>query len=194
MNDTADTEQVAQPTSEETNVEGNSLDQVLSEYDQATAPAVPETGTTTEPQTNDNDLVVQYVKQKMFEDANKSVNEAVSEAVSTMKETANLQIPDKALVGYLNVLADEDPRFRQAFLNRETAPAVWQAAVKAAGKELASPPIDSNTTEDMSAVSEALTRGSKSKSATSTDAAPTQKDLNKMSDAEFYAWERANMN
>lgn len=188
--DSAETNEVATPTSEDTNVEG-SLDSVLSEYDQATS--TPDTGSGEAPApVDENQFVVQYVKNQMQQEAAREVQDAVDDAIKTMKSVVDIQIPDKALVGYLNVMADEDPRFKQAFLNRGSNPAVWERALKAAAKELAPDNVDRNVTEDLSSVAEAVTRGSKQESRTQANEAPTKAQFDRMSDAEFREWERNN--
>ncbi len=192
MNDTAETNPVAQPTDEGTNVEA-SLDDVLGEYDQATQPKQVEQPDNTGTEGNDDKLVLQYVKQKMYEDAQKEVTSAVNDAIKTVKEVSRLDLPDKALQGYLNVLADENPRFRQAFLERDVNPARWQEAVRAAGRELAKPAVDENLTQDANDVVQSISRVSKQESASSSERPLSEKDFNRMSDAEFKAWERANM-
>jgi DNA-binding NarL/FixJ family response regulator len=192
-NQTAETDVVATPTTEDTNVEG-SLDSILSQYDQA-SDLSSDTGSDVAPAAgneNDTQFVVQYVKNQMQQEAAVEVQGAVDRAIETMKSVVDINIPDKALVGYLNVMADEDPRFKRAFLNRGSNPAVWENALRAAARELAPSNVDKNITEDLSVVTEAITRGARQESRTQSSEAPTKASFDRMSDTEFREWERNN--
>jgi len=184
--DTDGTEVVAEPTTQETDVE-ESLDDVLSEFDQG----IQATDTPDETQADtSNDPVRQLAEQFLREKARNEVNTAVENAIKTMKEITGDGIPDKALEGYLNITADNDPRFKQAFLRREENPQAWERAVKSAARELGVSNVDKGVTDDVATVVEAVSKSSTKESPTTGDAAPSEADMNRWSDAEFSEWER----
>ena len=116
----------------------------------------------------------------------KENDQAISEAANSLRESVGeTNLSAKWFEGQLHLAGSKDPRLIEAFENRDQNPSKWEGIVKALGNELKSDlaPVDAAATESWNAV-EASVR-SASTSAPKQAPSFSEKDLKKMSDADF---------
>lgn len=164
-----------------------SVDELLKEFD---TKATPEPKAETKPDTSDDRLntVFDWVEQKAKEEKIEQVNNDIADAVKTTVGDHGLD--PEYVEGKLHYKANTDPKFARAWMSRHDNPDQFNQVLRQYGKELAGKAnsnIDQNATEDRAALSAAV----RSQSQKSADPPPmTQKDLSKMSDAEFNKMKR----
>lgn len=171
----AETDGVAKPTSEAGSAQDD-YEALLSEYTKDVKPPVTEPAPV---KGDDLQDLLQWAREQRESKARETFNTELSDAVKAVKELSETSIPDRLVKGYLNTMADEDPRIKAAWENRHSNPAGWKAALKKVAAELKNdtPNVDSSVTEDREAMTAAV-RGVRTKD----QAAP---DVNKMSSQEF---------
>jgi len=136
--------------------------------------------------TRKSDPVREWASQQMQREQKAKVDTALKESVAFLREDDRLKKQsERMLRGFLYDFAVENQEFERAFRNRDSDPIAWRRALteaqKAAAAESEGP--DSKLTDDIAAARAAV-RG------TSTDApekpkAPSNRELSRMSDAEF---------
>lgn len=171
-----ETEEVAKPTSESGSAQ-DEYEQLLNEYSQDVKPVQ----TKSDPkQDNDTQELLEWAREQRQVQARQEFDRELSGAVKAVKELVGDDgLPDRFVKGYLNALADEDSRIKQAWENRNEKPDGWKAALKKVAAEIQKDiPADRGMTESRVAMTAAV-RGAQPKA----EAAP---DVNKMSSSEFY--------
>lgn len=159
------------------------LDELLGEFNEPT----PEPA---KPKGDDLSRVVDYVDNMAAKESQREFDNAVDTAVKSIKaDDSAAKYPDRMIKGHLNALADENPQFKNAFLNRDKNPAAWKKSLDWASKEFSkdiSSVPDDQLTSDLEAA-QASVRGI-SNEAPDAPKAKTSAELTKMSDAEFRAY------
>lgn len=170
----AETEEVAKPTSE-TGSAPDEYEQLLNEYSQDVKPVQepkPES-------TDDTQELLEWAREQRQVQARQAFDHELTTAANAVKElVGDTNMSDRMVKGYLNALADEDPRIKKAWENRAAKPDAWKAALKKVAAEIQKDfPADRGLSEDRAAMTAAI-RGAQPK----TEAAP---DVQKMSSADF---------
>lgn len=157
------------------------LDAILSsvgeEFDKETKPPV------SEPKKTDE---VAELRSRVEYLVSQSENGDIDKAVDSVSKTLEVQVPRKAIKGYLNEMAIEDPRIQKAFQNRHKDPVAWNKVLKAASKRINDDfkgLPDKALTDDREALA-ATIRGA-SKTSTVEDEAP---NFSGWSDNRFNHW------
>ena len=162
-----------------------SVDELLQEFD---AKTTPEPKPETTPEKDDRlDKVFDYVERKATEEVAERTNKDISDAVKTTVGDSDLD--PEYVEGKLHFKANTDPAFRNAWMSRHKKPEQFQQVLRAYGKELAgkvNSNIDTSVSNDRAAVAAAV----RSQSTKPAEAAPSNKDIRKMSDAEFERMKR----
>ena len=156
-----------------------SLDSLLAEYEEPKEEPKEEAPQQVAPISPD-------VQSFMNRQIKKENDQAISEAANTLRESVGeTNLSAKWFEGQLHLAGSKDPRLIEAFENRDQNPSKWEGIVKALGNELKSDlaPVDAAATESWNAV-EASVR-SASTSAPKQAPSFSEKDLKKMSDADF---------
>jgi len=156
-----------------------SLDSLLAEYEEPKEEPKVEAPQQVAPISPD-------VQSFMNRQIKKENDQAISEAANTLRESVGeTNLSAKWFEGQLHLAGSKDPRLIEAFENRDQNPSKWEGIVKALGNELKSDlaPVDAAATESWNAV-EASVR-SASTSAPKQAHSFSEKDLKKMSDADF---------
>jgi len=156
-----------------------SLDSLLAEYEEPKEEPKVEAPQQVAPISPD-------VQSFMNRQIKKENDQAISEAANTLRESVGeTNLSAKWFEGQLHLAGSKDPRLIEAFENRDQNPSKWEGIVKALGNELKSDlaPVDAAATESWNAV-EASVR-SASTSAPKQAPSFSEKDLKKMSDADF---------
>lgn len=129
-----------------------------------------------------------YYEQAQQRDAKKSLDEDINKAVSAVKGASDALsgMPDRFVRGALHDLAASDPRFAQAFMQRQQNPEGWnkvlQAAAQEISKDLGAPQTDSIQRNRLAV--EAAVRGRQS-TAPAPQGAPSNEELSRMNNAQF---------
>ena len=156
-----------------------SLDSLLAEYEEPKEEPKVEAPQQVAPISPD-------VQSFMNRQIKKENDQAISEAANSLREfVGETNLSAKWFEGQLHLAGSKDPRLIEAFENRDQNPSKWEGIVKALGNELKSDlaPVDAAATESWNAV-EASVR-SASTSAPKQAHSFSEKDLKKMSDADF---------
>jgi len=156
-----------------------SLDSLLAEYEEPKEEPKEEAPQQVAPISPD-------VQSFMNRQIKKENDQAISEAANSLRESVGeTNLSAKWFEGQLHLAGSKDPRLIEAFENRDQNPSKWEGIVKALGNELKSDlaPVDAAATESWNAV-EASVR-SASTSAPKQAPSFSEKDLKKMSDADF---------
>ena len=156
-----------------------SLDSLLAEYEEPKEEPKVEAPQQVAPISPD-------VQSFMNRQIKKENDQAISEAANSLRESVGeTNLSAKWFEGQLHLAGSKDPRLIEAFENRDQNPSKWEGIVKALGNELKSDlaPVDAAATESWNAV-EASVR-SASTSAPKQAHSFSEKDLKKMSDADF---------
>jgi len=160
------------------NAQEPSLDELLSGYEEPVEAPVTEA-----PKAAPIPADVQTFMERQIKKDN---DQAITEAAKVMQETiGETPLSSKWFEGQLHLAASRDPRVTEAFIQREQNPSKWEQVVKAIGNELKSEikPVDASATESWKAVETSVR--SASTSAPKETPSFSEKDLKKMSDAEF---------
>ncbi len=171
----------AAPTPEANN--DATLDELLGEFNEPT----PEQA---KPPGDDLSRVVDFVDNMAAKESQREFDDAVGSAVEAIKKVdAASKYPDRMIKGHLNALADENPQFKNAFLNRDKNPTAWKKSLEWASKEftkdISSVP-DDQITSDLEAA-QASVRGI-SNEAPDAPKRKSSAELTKMGEAEFRAY------
>lgn len=175
-----------------------SLDDILSEFDTGTAEvtAEPAKKPPEEPAkvgTADLGQLTQEVRslredaqrrqrQEAAVEAKKAVDECVAKIESQLPE--GLSIPKRALAGYLDTYARENPKLVDAFLKRNTNPKAWDKVVSALSDEIGKDFSGASKSDDRSAIVAAVRSASARTASTAPDFDP--KKVRSMTAAELY--------
>lgn len=168
----ADQTNAEQPTGEagasaeqEGGAQEDNLDKLLSEYDQATAPAketTPDTPTGEQQSSALNDKVnkvLNYIEQGQTEKADAQTTEDIKTSVETVLGALpeDKKISAGLAEGFLHKKASSDSRFAKAFEDRAQNPAHWNKVLKATAKEIETEmSVDSKVTNDVEAAAAAV--------------------------------------
>ncbi len=182
MEDTA-VEQVQKATEEPTPdapVE-KSLDDILSEYDEAKPEPTPEP----KPEEKPDSEVLDYIRSRQAKDTQEDINSAVA----VVKKAGVDGISDKLIAARLNLEAQEDKRVQQAWLQRDSNPSGWETVLKGMAKKISGEVSipDTNSASDREAVRDSV----RNVSTEPPEATPiTNEKLDEMTGAEFKAYKR----
>ena len=176
-----------QSSAEGGDAQGEDLDTLLSQWDESAGQDSKESTESASGDATDSDEakeILADLKREREELWRERTNKEINEIVSNLKEDLPTPLPDRFLKGELYRLADEDPRFMNAFQNRRTNPDRWNKTVKALKKEIAQElqGVDQSTTADREAVASAVRSASKTPPA---EKELTEDDINNMSDSDF---------
>lgn len=162
------------------------LDSLLSEFDTETKAPKPESSgdqTDVKPETTDD-----TTNARLAAVEERFMREDVANAVGALKEghPALAGISDSMIEARLRLEAENDPRFKNAFLNKAANPAAWDRVQESIGKKIAKEvgsPVDGQLTKDREAAVAAVNRNATS----APDAGPSNDDMIAMSDNQFEA-------
>lgn len=188
----------ATPSTEATGAQdlGNDLEKFLSDYEEQTRPQPQQPTQLQQPTTSESEMARKladleaWKQQQEFASAQAREKADLDEATKTVK--GEIAIPDAAVRGWLQELADKKPDMHRIWANRANDPRAAKAMLAAAAKEfaksdlakLASGRIDQDATDTRAAVAAAV-RGA---STAAPDKAPS--NLGSMTDAEFREYAR----
>lgn len=115
------------------------------------------------------------------------LDQQIAAAVKTVKDAAGLDVDDQIVRDLLEGRAQRDTRFRQAFVQRRSNPGAWNKILNSVGAEYASHfKIDRGMTETTDQVVSAVQGATTSRP--ESNAGPSDKDIRRMSDAEFHKY------
>lgn len=158
------------------------LDTLLAQYDEENVQEKPQTQK--QPASNEKlDMILNYIQNQQVRDQQTEINTDLQGAVKTMKEIIGTEsIDDEFLEVALRGYADKNPKFVKAFMDRKQNPTAWKAVVKTVATKMRKyvPKED----DDREAVAAAVKSGSSAKADPEKDF-PSEKEIRKMSDAEF---------
>lgn len=157
------------------------LDSLLNEFEEEVQPKKSEQSKVKAEDVNE---AINYINQQRLNDAKTAEKNDIKSAVDSIKSSMEGMdnIPsDRLIRGLLQDYAAENENVRKAFANRQQNPKAWQAAIKAASKEIKEEfSVDTQTTSDREAITSAV------RSASSKQPEPQEKvDYSSMSDYEF---------
>lgn len=158
--------------------EKDTLDNVLSEYEESEKKPEPKD----EQKTEQPDEVREYIRRQQA----REVREDIDSAVKTVVGDSDMN--DRVVRALLNDEAQQNPRFLKAWNERHDNPKGWGRVLKAFRSDIDKmfePKVDQAVTEDVAAVRQAV-RGASTK-APDPDEVP---DFRGKSDAEFEDWLR----
>lgn len=119
------------------------IDQLLGDFDDKTPKAKPQT---------ELGEVVSFVKDFQQKEAQKDINTGIDDAVKFIKSDESITASDRLVKGFLNALADENPKVLDAFNNRTQNPGAWEEIKKWAQTEAKSElSTDTKITDDVNA-------------------------------------------
>lgn len=183
-------EGVAKPTPEAAGGAPDELDALLKQFETPveTKPKAESKPETKPEPSEDMKELANYVRARRDEESRQATRDDLAKAVTAVKteiDGEGIKLPDRLVRGALRDMAEEDPRFLQAWAHRGSNPRAWEQVLKAAAKEirkeLESSP-DPHATEDKAAVRAAVRSAS---TRTPEPEAIDPKKLAGMSDAEF---------
>ena len=168
-------------TDEEAKEPEKTIDELLGEF--------PEAKPQTELPKDDLGNVVKFVKDFQQKEVQKDIRSGLDDAVKFIKTDETITVSDRMVRGFLNAMADDDPRLLDAFNQRESNPAAWKEVLKKAQvgirDELST---DSKITDDVNAAKAAAS------GQTNDEPEPkkiTSADLNPLSDMQFKEFKKA---
>lgn len=170
--------------------QSESLDDLLSEFDEQVQPEVQSPQPVVEDQSEMNALRAEIAELKAFRDASEqqqsrnSLNETVNQ-MQGLNDTLK-DVNPNLIEGFLQVKASQDPRIAQAWMHRHVNPEGFNKVLKGLSDDLAGNfrPVDKAVTDDLAALKSAVTE------APAEPPTVTNADLNSMSDAEFAAYKQ----
>lgn len=168
-----DTKTTAQPVvaADSARNDGDDLDALLAQFNQQTTLARTEPASPApQPQTSQQQPTVDPNRLAAIE--NRLFQEDLNKAVANIM--GDLKIPTRVAKGWIDQMANEDPRIQRAFAERHTNPQAWERVEKGLSREFAKEmkaltDIDPNATEDRAAVAAAV-RGASTQRAPETPA------------------------
>lgn len=173
------------------------INQLLNEFDSASAPKQPTPSTTT-PRTSAKTVVerlapvIQFAEKTMAKEQKQEFEKGVSEAVAQVKAADELKaLPEAFVRGYLFDHAERDPDFNKAFVERAQNPTAWKSQLekaRASAVEAMKGVPDQKVSETIAAARAAVA-GDTSTVPADSDRLPNEK-LNQMSDGEFARYKR----
>ncbi|MGI9411550.1 MAG: hypothetical protein ACR2OV_15835 [Hyphomicrobiaceae bacterium] len=176
----------ATPAPEAGGAPEKSVDDLLKEFDTKTTPEPK-----SEPKSEESDdrlnQVLDYVERKAKEEGLEQVNKDIAESVKTAVGDSDLD--PEYVEGKLHFKANTDPKFARAWMSRHENPDQWNRLARQFGKELAGnakSSVDQSVSDDRAAVAAAV----RSQNTKPAEAAPSNKDIHRMSDAEFNRMKR----
>jgi hypothetical protein len=134
----------------------------------------------------DTQLALKYAKTQFQETIKRETDKAVEDATKVVK--GDLKVPDVAAKAYLHMLADEDVRFRSAFMQRKSNPEAWNKILGAVHQKFAkefTSSSDPDLTKKRDSVLSAV-RSAGNQAATAEDV-----NLGQMNDAELAAYKKS---
>lgn len=152
---------VAKPTPETDNAQGDDLDTLLSEFEQATGQQVEQPSTNTESKTVDTETIVKQVRSQM--EAEQRFEKDMGQAIKIVK--GDLPVKERAVRGWLEAYALENESFRNAWQNRHSNPARFNKVLeklKPLYAEDVGANVDKSATETHEAVAAAVRSASNS--------------------------------
>lgn len=180
----AETEAEAQPSVEAPDAQETQDDvnweDVFKEFNQTNEPQPATSSPEGQDQGNVLRAELDQLKAELAEVRGKSTKADINSLITEVGGETGL--PGYAVRGFIDEQAENDPRIRDVFDNRDANPAAYKKVVAALTKQFASQnkaPIDPATTEDTAAVNAAL-RGSQTEASTS-----VPPKFSHLSDAEY---------
>lgn len=166
-------------TDEEAKEPEKTIDDLLGEFDQKEKPQTK----------GEMGEVVQFVKDFKQKEVQKDIRSGLDDAVQFIKTDETITVSDRMVRGFLNAMADDDPRLLDAFNQREANPGAWKEVLKRAQAEIkAEISTDSKITDDVNAAKAAAS------GQTNDEPEPkkiTNADLNPLSDVQFKEFKKA---
>ena len=170
-----------QPSVEVENAQEQSLDTLLSEYDETPKEAQEPQPTAPQP------TVTPDVQAFMDRQIKKETTEAIHNSAAVLKKAAgDTNLSEKWFEGQLHVAANNDPRIYSAFENRDQNPGAWNNILNSLGKQIAkeltdAASIDKASTDSWNAVEASVHSASTSK------VTESEPNWGAMTDSEFQA-------
>lgn len=186
--DQTDTE--SQKTSVEEGGAQDDLDTLLSQWESSTDDTSDTSGQADDSDSDPKkklDRIEQHLQRVEQERAQETVQRDLESTAKTMKEAISdqMDVPEDVLKEVLHGRAAMDSRVLSAWNNRHRDKASWDKTASAIARDFAKKlrtNLDDSATEDREAVASAVRGASKAPSA---EQGPSEKDFEKMSDAEF---------
>lgn len=133
--------------------------------------------------------VLNFVEDFQTKEQQKEVNDGINDAVEFIKGDENITASDRLVKGFLNALADENPKVLDAFNNRSSKPDEWEEVKKWAQQEAVKEfSVDPKISADVAAAKAAAS----GQTVTEPEEKPvTNTDIESMSDIEFRSYKEA---
>ena len=173
-----------QPNAEVAETPTDDLDAILAEFDQQTEQPEVATKVDDSPRMK---IVEDYIQAQHARDTREAIQQSVSQLKGFDKSFDG--IGNTAIEGFLQLKAQRDTRIADAFHKRDENPDGWNRVLKGIAQEFSQEfkAPDAQITEDRNAMRAAV----ETQPETSEPDAPTVRDLNKMSDAEFMRYKES---
>ena len=125
-----------------------SVDDLLNEFnapepDPGQTPAEPNEQVSKEDLTQFKQFMEEQRREKLQENTNKGLSDAVSR-VKQHLDDSGVEATDKVINGLMQAHALEDPRFNQAFMNRDANPQAWGKVLSAFAKDVVAKELGQN--------------------------------------------------
>ena len=173
--------------------QAESLDEILDEFDTGTAQAAATTDekpkATGGQQETDSE---RRLKQLEAESAERKAREteaetrkAVDLCIDQLGQKLEVKLPKRALEGYLETYARQNPKLVIAFVQRQTNPKAWDRALSVIATEIETDFKSNESDETRNAVAAAV-RSASTKSAAADSAPVTEAQIKGMNKAQLY--------
>lgn len=173
----------ANETSEDTDAQDD-LDTLLKTYEESESEEKKDSK-----EQPDNVALLEELRRERQEREAEKTQKDLQNAVDTIKEHG-VDIPDKYIRGALYDLADTDPRFSKAWVNRSSNPRQFNKVLKTLAKELKDDFLDKDLTDTKNDVVSAVKGASKEKGSEEMSEKELRSKILKMNDQEFEKYKR----
>lgn len=163
------------------------LDALMSEFDSEIGKAPSEQDAQ---QNGDMTEVLSFIREQKAEAAKKDANAGLDDAVKQLQRELGEDTPPMVVKGLLHAFAVDQPGIVKAFEERKSNPTRWERTLRALApkvREAMGSSVDRSVTQDREAISAAV-RGANTTAPEGKQV--TAKDVAKMSDKEFAAYQR----
>jgi len=171
----------APPVTEESNAQDLDLNNLLEEYSETGETEKKPQEKSTVNEDSETKQLLDMLKRQAEDNTRATATKELDEAVTSIR--GDLNVDNKFVKAYLNMKADDDPRLRNAYIQRQNNPVAWakiEQGLRADLQKFIGAIADKDLTETRDAVASSVLNSKSTSSDTE-----TQVDLAKMSDVDF---------